>query len=291
MDCPSCANLTPTRLGVVHYETPESGWPPSLELFKCGRCALLFLDHRITRSALIDAYAELPADAWADIPRRRDFDLARAEIMRRCQRGDVLDVGCFRGDFLRSLPPEFERFGIEPSRAARKEAERRNIQIVGSSVEDAVIHKRFDVIVLMDVIEHVDAPTEVIKKLAGWLAPNGHLIISTGNAAALPWRMMRLDYWYYVPQHICFFSPRWFEWVAGKWSLKLVAARKFSHSRSAYGKSFVAERWKDFLRCGLFWASRCVGLRWPQRRAPGTPTWPDHLLVVLQAPKNSGSGI
>ena len=233
---------------------------------------------------MLDVYEELPSDAWADIPRRRDFDLARTEILRRHKAGRVLDVGCFRGDFLRSLPPEFERYGIEPSRAAREEAERRNIRIVGSSVESTVMDERFDVIVLMDVIEHVDAPSEVVQKLAGWLAPGGHLIVSTGNAAALPWRMMRLEYWYYIPQHICFFSRSWFEWAGCQLNLELVARHKFSHSRSAYGKSFVAERWVDFFRCCAFWATRRVSLRWPPRCAPGTPTWPDHLMVVLQAP-------
>lgn len=284
-NCPSCVNDATTRLGVVRYQPGENGWPSSQELYECGRCGLLYLDHQIARNELIDSYEELPSDTWEDIPQRRDFELARGEISRRHARGCVLDVGCFRGDFLRSLPPEFERFGIEPNAAAKEEAERRKIRILGRCVESAAIDERFDTIVLMDVIEHLDAPADVLTKLASWLAPRGHLIVSTGNTDALPWRMMRLNYWYYIPQHIRFFNRRWFEWMAGRLGLNLVAAHHFSHSRSAYGKAFVAERWRDFFRCGAFWATQRLSLRWPRIEAPGTPTWPDHLMVVLEAPK------
>jgi SAM-dependent methyltransferase len=283
--CPACANSTTTDLGVISYKAPENGWPATREIYECNRCGLLYLNHEISRDALIDSYEELPSDAWEDIAQRRDFELARREISRRHSRGRVLDVGCFRGDFLRSLPAQFERFGIEPSRAAREEAARRNVRLLGQSVEGSELEERFDAIVLMDVIEHVDAPAEVISKIAEWLAPGGHLIISTGNTGALPWRMMRLNYWYYIPQHIRFFNRRWFQWMADRLGLRLIAAHTFSHSRSAYGRRFVPERWYDFLRCTAFWATRRFHLPWPRMEAPGTPTWPDHLLVVLEAPK------
>ena len=269
---------------MIRYQADKNGWPPSQELFECGQCGLLYLDHQMVRDELIGSYVELPTDAWEDIPQRRDFELARGEITRRHAQGRVLDVGCFRGDFLRSLPPEFERFGIEPSTAAKEEAERSNIRILASSAESAAIGERFEAIALMDVIEHLDAPAEVITKLASWLTPGGHLIVSTGNTDALPWRMMRLHYWYYIPQHIRFFNRKWFQWMAHRLGLKLIATHTFSHSRSAYGRPFVAERWRDFVRCSAFWATHRLSLGWPIE-APGTPTWPDHLMVVLEAPK------
>src|SRR5262245_34250051 len=287
--CPSCVNDSTTRLGLVRYQTRENGWPCSQELFECGRCGLLYLDHQIARDKLIDRYKALPSDAWKDIVQRRDFELAGAEVRRRHTRGRVLGCGCFRGYFHRSLPPEFERFGIEPSRAAQEEAERRNVRILACSVESATISERFDAIVLMDVVEHLDAPADVLTKLAGWLAPGGHLIVSTGNTDALTWRMMRLNYWYYMPQHIRFFNRRWFQWIAERVGLKLAVVHNFSHSRSAYGKAFVAERWRDFLRCSAFWATQRLSVEWLRIEAPGTPTWPDHLMVVLEAPKTAAT--
>lgn len=283
--CPACAHGATIGLGVIRYKTAENGWPASLKLFECGQCGLLYLDHEIPRDALVDSYEELPSDAWDDVAQRRDFELARREIHRCHARGRVLDIGCFRGDFLRSLPPEFERFGIEPSHAAKAEAERRNIRILGQSVESCELEEKFDAIVLMDVIEHLDAPTDVLAKISRWLAPGGLLIVSTGNTDAAPWRLMRLNYWYYIPQHIRFFNRRWFKWIADRLNLKLVATHHFSHSRSAYGRSFVPERWYDFLRCMVFSVTQRLGLPWPRMEPPGTPTWPDHLLVVLKAPQ------
>jgi SAM-dependent methyltransferase len=49
---------------------------------------------------------------------------------------------------------------------------------------------RHDVIVCAEVIEHLHVPAEpVLRALAGGLAPDGHLVLQTPNATALPKRL------------------------------------------------------------------------------------------------------
>jgi SAM-dependent methyltransferase len=233
-------------------------------------------------------YAELPENLLDEIPARRYFDLALAEIRRGPPAATALDIGCFRGDFLALLPSSLQKSGIEPSRAARHRAEQRGIKIIGDTLDTAVVENgSFDLIFMMDVAEHLPDPFDGLKKISRWLAPGGRLIVTTGNSDALLWRLSRLNYWYYFPQHISFCNRRWFEWAARQLDLEIISLAKFSHSRRAYGKWFVPERWRQLAKSLILWGLARCGYRSKRFIARGDSTWPDHIFVVLRASDKS----
>jgi SAM-dependent methyltransferase len=238
-------------------------------------------------NGLSERYEELPVNLLPESVGRRDFDLALEVTQAGTRALTVLDVGCFRGDFLQRLPGTVAKFGIEPSRAARQVMATRGIQLLGETIDTASAPEaRFDFIYLMDVAEHLPNPLADIQKLARWLKPGGRLIVTTGDSDALPWRLSRLSYWYYLPQHLSFCNRRWFAWAAKESGLRLVRSEAFSHSRRAYGKFFVAERWLQFLKILCGHASELLTGRRVFPDAVGSATWPDHLFVVLERAEN-----
>jgi SAM-dependent methyltransferase len=281
--CPACQKPRPRSLGSVASRNADYGFADGGELFECPDCFLIFLEKPARANDVNEMYEDLPANLLPENTRRRDFDLALEVTQAGARSLTVLDVGCFRGDFLQLLPDSVTKFGIEPSREARQMMAERGIQLLGETIDTATAPEaRFDFIYLMDVAEHLPNPLADIQKLARWLKPGGKLIITTGNSDALPWRLSRLSYWYYLPQHLSFCNRRWFAWAAKESGLRLVRSATFSHSRQAYGKLFVPERWKQFLKIilGTF-SERLTGRRmFPH--AVGTATWPDHIFVVLQ---------
>lgn len=54
--------------------------------------------------------------------------------------------------------------------------------IIRASAEDFTIEKRFEVIVLGDIIEHLGNPLRALKNLRGLLKDDGKIIITTPNA-------------------------------------------------------------------------------------------------------------
>jgi SAM-dependent methyltransferase len=282
--CPACGSFSARTVGLLTSHATEGFSATTGALAECPVCTLRFLQGGASEQSLMEAYEVLPSDAWDDILRRRDFDLSLREILRRHPTGQVLDVGCFRGDFLRSLPAVYQRYGIEPSRAAREIAASRNVQFVGTSIEDCETNgTKFDVIVMMDVIEHLPRPFAALEQIRGWLAPGGSLIISTGNTKSLLWRLTPLNYWYYIAQHVSFFNPQWFRWAANKLDLDVDSVQKFSHSRRAYGKFFVWERWRSLARSSIFWLRSRAGWYPNKSQIMGSAVWPDHILVVLSS--------
>ncbi len=285
--CPSCGGRQSSRLGSITPSQSALGFTDGGDLYECPTCSLIYLEKPARANDPGEMYEELPTNFLPESIGRSDFDLALEVTQAETRSLTVLDVGCFRGDFLHRLPASVTKFGIEPSRAAREMLSKSGVQVLGETVDTSTAPEGgFDFIYLMDVAEHLPNPLADIQKLARWLKPGGKLIITTGNSDALPWRLSRLSYWYYLPQHLSFCNRRWFAWAAKESGLRLVQSAAFSHSRRAYGKMFVAERWLQLVKILIGRASELLTGRRLYAHAVGTATWPDHIFVVLQRGEN-----
>ncbi|UCD33729.1 MAG: hypothetical protein JSV38_07695, partial [Desulfobacterales bacterium] len=61
--------------------------------------------------ALGQLYKGLPSDLW-NKSERNEFNIAAGIICNSFATGRILDVGCFAGDFLNSLPQNYQRYGL-----------------------------------------------------------------------------------------------------------------------------------------------------------------------------------
>jgi len=126
-----------------------------------------------------------------------------------------LDVGCGNGRFLDLMAAKGvarERLvGLEldPATVARVRA--RGYQAFCARVEECedIPDGSLDLITMFHVIEHVDAPDAVVRRLARWLAPGGVLAIETPNLDSWDARLFRDRFWggYHIPRHWHLFTP------------------------------------------------------------------------------------
>jgi len=103
--------------------------------------------------------------------------------------GSLLELGSFRGDLTARLLPYFDDITcIEASNVAIEEARKKlanKVKFVNSLFEKATLPKRYENIVLTHVLEHLDDPVLVLKRInEEWLAENGRffLVCPNGNA-------------------------------------------------------------------------------------------------------------
>lgn len=126
--------------------------------------------------------------------------------------GKLLEVGCAYGFFLQEAKPYFDVYGVEVAQAAVDFCRQTGLGHVQQGVvtDDYLrSHGPFDAIVLLDVIEHIDAVADAAALLARYLAPNGILLVTTGDWSSVParitgakWRLMTppLHLWYFTPK-------------------------------------------------------------------------------------------
>lgn len=104
-------------------------------------------------------------------------------------KGTLLELGSFKGDFTIRLLPYFDDVTcVEASGVAIEEARRKlggKVKFVNSLFEKATLPKRYDNIVLTHVLEHLDSPVSVLKRINDeWLAEGGRFFLVCPNANA-----------------------------------------------------------------------------------------------------------
>ena len=109
----------------------------------------------------------------------------------------VLDIGCGSGSFLRILKNlGHVALGLEISATAVEAANQSGVKAFVGNPETKAgfdeVGKDFDVITLLDVLEHTFDPSQVLRHLAPLLKPDGCIIASVPNLGCFTarWRIL-----------------------------------------------------------------------------------------------------
>jgi len=122
-----------------------------------------------------------------------DFDVMHPYMIRSFEpffnKGSLLELGSFKGDFTKRFLSYFDDITcVEASDVAIEEAKHKlgnKVTFINSLFEKASLPRRFDNIVLTHVLEHLDDPVSVLKRINDeWLAENGRLFLVCPNANA-----------------------------------------------------------------------------------------------------------
>jgi 2-polyprenyl-3-methyl-5-hydroxy-6-metoxy-1,4-benzoquinol methylase len=103
--------------------------------------------------------------------------------------GSLLELGSFKGHFTQRLRMRFDDLTcVEASSDAIEEAKQRvggGVVFINALFEQVSLPKHYDNIVLTHVLEHLDDPVAVLKRINDeWLAPGGRLFLVCPNANA-----------------------------------------------------------------------------------------------------------
>jgi 2-polyprenyl-3-methyl-5-hydroxy-6-metoxy-1,4-benzoquinol methylase len=122
-----------------------------------------------------------------------DFDVMHPFMVRSFEplfrEGNLLELGSFKGDFTRRLVDQFSDITcVEASGEALDEAQAKlgnQVQFVHSTFEAVSLSERFDNVVLTHVLEHIDDPVSVLRRINDeWLAKDGRFFLVCPNANA-----------------------------------------------------------------------------------------------------------
>lgn len=102
---------------------------------------------------------------------------------------NVLELGSFKGEFTKRLTPFFNDITcVEASSEAVKEANimlKNKASIHHSLFEEVSLPKKYDNIILTHVLEHMDDPVSLLRKINDeWLSDNGRFFLVCPNANA-----------------------------------------------------------------------------------------------------------
>ncbi len=207
--CTNCGSYQFLKLSIINKWT----------LIKCKNCALVVTslpsNYRIEKFNK-KKYSE---DYLTNYEERKDkltkrFITRLKEIESIKKGGNILDVGCSTGLFLRTIYENFEYqwrlFGIDINGRSIKFA---NSKIKASFFRTSLHNKKFegfffDCVTCFDVLEHDADIKGNLKEIYRVLKPSGLLVIQAPNYKSVMAYLCGQNWdWWSVPDHILHFSP------------------------------------------------------------------------------------
>lgn len=201
--------------------------PDEFRFFHCVACDILFiapmLADRLDLIYPLNYYSFQQHSAKNIIARIKEW-LDQRMFRRLLQKVpsskiDVLDIGGGTGwllDILREIDPRIAITQVvDIDAAAEREAHLKGHLFFPGQIEEFRSERAFDLILLLNVIEHVAQPDLVLRHIATMLSTHGRVLIKTPNFRALDARLFRHRSWggYHCPRHFVLFSRKSLEQV------------------------------------------------------------------------------
>ena len=214
------------------------------DLLTCVECGTVQQPQLAAGAELHDLYRDMRDDAYLveEAGRRataaRLLDLIGEHVGPR----RLLDVGCGHGLLLDEARRRgFDVVGLELSRSAARHGR----DVLGLDVREVPLEEfqsweSFDVVVLADVLEHLEDPVGAVERCARMLRPDGALCVVTPDPSSLTARLAGPRWWGYLPAHTCLLPRATLRELLGAQGLVVSAD-------DALVRSFSAGRWANGL--------------------------------------------
>ncbi|MES2336796.1 MAG: class I SAM-dependent methyltransferase [Pseudomonadota bacterium] len=228
MTCLACGSadttLWATAQDVEYLSTPES-----FDYRRCDACDALSIDP-VPRGRLGEIYPDTYysfSPGKLSLAERIKQALDRRTFARLFKGVagtslSALDVGGGAGWLLtqaRAVEPRLTRTQVvDIDGSAQSLAQAAGHDFFLGRIEDFTSTERFEVILMLNLIEHVDDPVAVLAKVRGLLKPGGRVLVKTPNHDSLDARLFRRHSWggLHAPRHWVVFTPESFRTAADK---------------------------------------------------------------------------
>jgi len=207
--CPHCGGSRLRRFDAIASDLPDS---QRVSIMECSSCVFAW-QWPVARSfegSVRHAEGRYKHESEhgyyaPDVRRRVATEQVDYLATLRTPGRRLLDVGAGDGAFARVAAEHgWRSLGIDP---AAPTSACKDGHMLRGTLEDLPRDEFFDVITLWDVIEHVEAPMDVLVLAAQYLQPGGLLVVETGNYQSGDRILAGDAWWCYAADHRWYFAP------------------------------------------------------------------------------------
>jgi SAM-dependent methyltransferase len=178
------------------------------ELWRCSGCGFLQCGDI---EEVVGYYEDLEDREYDE--GREERSLQMRKLLERIRRirpnGSLLDVGAGSGMLIeQAREMGYDAVGIEPSRWLQRVACDRGLSVVQGTLPHPEVSGPFDIVTVIDVIEHVSGPVELLEEVRRVLHPDGLIAIVTPDLGSMAARLMGWKWWHFRVAHIGYFDRK-----------------------------------------------------------------------------------
>ncbi len=217
--CPTCKSrekiLFAKAKDVEYFTTPES-----FAYLRCGNCQTVYLDNPPVHR-LHEIYPQNYYASNSDFNKSFLYQVKNALEKRMFRKilknipGDsisVLDVGGGYGWELNTIKEADHRVRetavLDFDESSRQKAEAAGHIFYAQRVEEFSATRKYDFILMLNIIEHVADPLRVMNVVRNVLSPHGAILIKTPNVDTLDRYLFQHRNWagFHCPRHFVLFN-------------------------------------------------------------------------------------
>ena len=236
----------------ANFRITDSSYGLMLSIFKCRDCGFMqCLDVPDTTQY----YRDLE-DADYETGRKERIYQSRRILKKivkttgsECSGTRLLDIGAGSGILLEAAAEMgFHAEGVEPSDWLRSVANSHGCSIKADVIPHPDILGPYDIITMIDVIEHVSAPYEMTENAFRLLRPGGVIAVVTPDVRSLAARIMGWKWWHYRIAHVGYFNKTNLKSLFDKIGIELISISRPSWSFSI---AYIRDRLVRYLPSSL----------------------------------------
>ncbi len=204
----------------------------SFTAMQCRSCSLVYLNPRPTFEEFARIYpSNYHAFGFSEsefgfvFKARRRLEAKR--LLGWCRnlpdQARIIDIGCGDGFHLELLKDfgkkTWQLEGVDADERAARMAHKRGLTVHHGLLENlALPQESYDLAILIQTIEHLAAPLQLLANVRKLLRPGGRVVIVTDNTDTLDFRIFKQRHWggYHFPRHWNLFNPSTINCLAEK---------------------------------------------------------------------------
>ena len=248
-NCPLCSSenistykkgtINPVKVNKEDFRITDSTYGSVWDFSSCSFCSFVFSNPMIDEKSLIGFYTELEdkeySEEWEG--REKNFRTIIKRLNKMPKPGNkLLDIGAASGIFVKLAEEnEYSAEGIEPSsQLAREAKERFGVNIIEGTIDDYDAKTQFDIVSLLDLIEHVNDPSDFIRRVSPHVRKGGILVIVTPDIKSIPARIFKNKWWHYRTAHVNFFSLESLTYLMEKYGFVIEKKHRYAWNFSLF---------------------------------------------------------
>ena len=196
----------PNGLDAEAFRITDAHYGTTATIFQCQDCEFLQCSDF---GGVLDYYIDMDDQSYEQT--RQERALQARKLLQVATRhrpsGRLLDVGAGSGILVEeALKLGFTAEGIEPARSLQQEASRRGLPVRSGVLPQAEVAGPYDVVTLIDVIEHVPDPLGLLTQVRDLMTPASICVLVTPDVGSIAARLMGWRWWHYRVAHVGYFS-------------------------------------------------------------------------------------
>ncbi|MBE9041885.1 class I SAM-dependent methyltransferase [Oscillatoriales cyanobacterium LEGE 11467] len=206
------ANIT-EPLTSESFAITDSHYGQTEEIQRCQNCGFLQCSDF---ENVLSFYEQLEDVAYEETRAERMLQAQKLlEILQKYRsKGTFFDIGAGSGILVEAaLKMGYDAEGIEPSLWLQQQAQKHQLPVYAGSFPDDCFpdtkpRHRYDIVTLIDVIEHVPNPGEVVAEVAKILSEDGIVAVVTPDVGSLAAKILGWKWWHFRVAHIGYFNRK-----------------------------------------------------------------------------------